>query len=399
MKRILFVAVFFAALACGGSEQPSKQDDPAVNPDPVVNPDTPADTPSVVVPDFAKGADIGWASEMEAGGRTFRKKDGTAAPLLDVLKDCGINAIRLRVWVDPYKGWCGKADVLAQAKKVSAAGMALMIDFHYSDFFADPGRQTIPAAWAADKADVDKMCAHVSAHTAEVLQALKEAGVAVSWVQIGNETRNGMLFGCGDAVWKNDQIDLGSFVRLYNAGYDAAKAVYPGASVMPHLDNAYLSASYGNPMWLQDFKAKGGKFDMIAFSHYPQVQGKMWVDGKEKSFTPAQMNQEAVSYIRSVIAGFGVPVVVAEVGVKTPSDEAGAKAVLQEFMTAIRQVDGVAGVFYWEPEVDGSWKPAVYSDPAAIQRYTGKAETWGAYGMGAFTSEGKPTSVMDVFAD
>ena len=384
MKKLLFIAAFFAAFACACGNKDNFIPDPQPEPDPS---DTVIPTPS-----FAKGADIGWASEMEAGGRKFQKKDGTKADLLDVLKDCGINAIRLRVWVDPYKGWSGKADVVAMAKRVTAAGLALMVDFHYSDFFADPGRQQIPAAWEADKADVAKMCAHVSAHTTEVLQALKDAGVTVNWIQIGNETRAGMLFGTGDLVYSNKGSEFNNYVKLSNAGYDAAKAVYPEALLMPHIDKAFDASN--NTWWLTSFKNQGGKMDAIALSHYPQ---ESW-NGKTQ-LTAAQANSQAVSAVKSLVAKFKVPVIIAEVGVKTPAGEAEAKNVLQEFMTEIAKVNGVTGVFYWEPQVDGSWKPAVYSDDAAIKKYTGKSETWVAYGMGAFTSSGKPTSVMDCFSE
>ena len=384
MKKTAFLAALLAFLSCGSSVKPS----PEPEPEPA-----PSDA-------FARGADISWASEMEAGGRSFKKKDGTAAPLLEVLKDCGFNAIRLRVWVNPYGGWSGKEDVVAVARKVKAAGMALMIDFHYSDFFADPSRQLVPSAWKADVSDPEKMAAHVSGHTRDVLAALKSAGVEVKWVQIGNETREGMLYPAGQAVWKNERIDLANFVRLYNAGYEAAKSVYPSAFVMPHLNSAFFSASYGNPMWLEDFKAKGGKFDMIAFSHYPQYESKMWIDGKEKSLTPAEVNQYALAYIKKVMADYGVPVMIAETGVRTQASETTARSILKSFMDEVRNLDQCAGVFYWEPEVDGSWKPDIYSKPAELTKYTGTPQTrpWNAYDQGAFTPAGAPTSVLDVFA-
>ena len=384
MKKTAFLAALLAFLSCGSSVKPSPEPEPEPAPSDV----------------FARGADISWASEMEAGGRSFKKKDGTAAPLLEVLKDCGFNAIRLRVWVNPYGGWSGKEDVVAVARKVKAAGMALMIDFHYSDFFADPSRQLVPSAWKADVSDPEKMAAHVSGHTRDVLAALKSAGVEVKWVQIGNETREGMLYPAGQAVWKNERIDLANFVRLYNAGYEAAKSVYPSAYVMPHLNSAFFSASYGNPMWLEDFKAKGGKFDMIAFSHYPQYESKMWIDGKEKSLTPAEVNQYALAYIKKVMADYGVPVMIAETGVRTQASESTAKSLLKSFMDEVRNLDQCAGVFYWEPEVDGSWKPEIYSKPAELAKYTGTPQTrpWNAYDQGAFTPAGSPTSVLDVFA-
>ena len=386
MKKIALLAALLAFVSCGTQEIP-------VVPDP--EPDTPdADT-------FVKGADISWASEMEADGRSWKKKDGTPASLLDVLKDGGFEAVRLRVWVDPYKGWSGKEDVVAMAKKVKDAGMLLMIDFHYSDFFADPGRQKIPAAWAADAADRNKMALHVSAHTREMLQALQSAGVEVNWIQIGNETRNGMLSPAGDAVWKNEQIDLTNFVALYNAGYDAAKSVYPQAYVMPHLNDAYSSVSYSNPMWLADFKAKGGKFDMIAFSHYPQYESKIWVDGKEKTLTPTEVNQYALAYIRSVIATYDVPVMVAEVGVKSFAGQATAQSLLKSFVDQAKGIERCAGVFYWEPETDGTWRPEIYTLPAELYRYTGTPQTtpWNAYDQGAFTTNGAPTSILDCFSN
>ena len=402
MKKVfILMAALFVAFSCGENSPSPTDTTPATDtkPDPEPEPE-PKPDPQPTTLTFAKGADISWASEMVAGGRKFYKKDGTQAALLDVLKDCGINAIRLRVWVNPYKGWSGKEDVLAMANQVKSAGMALMINFHYSDFFVDPGRQTMPEAWLSDKDNLDKMCQHVSDHTKDVLQTLKDAGVTVNWIQVGNETRNGMLSPLGDAVWKNNQIDLTNFVKLYNAGYDAAKDVYPNAYVMPHLNSAFFSADYGNPMWLNDFQAKGGKFDMIAFSHYPQMEEKdrkMWVNGKELTLTPAQMNEYALAYIQSSITAYKVPVMVSEVGVLLNDSES--KGLLQSFMTEVKKIENCAGVFYWEPEVDGSWVPAMYKDADAIYKYTGKRETWGAYNMGAFTTGGKPTSVMDFFSD
>ena len=383
MKKILLAAALFAAVACGVKNSPAQNSEPGEKP----QTEEPQTQESVETPDFAKGADIGWASEMEKT-RKFKKKDGTEAPLLDVLKDCGVNSIRLRVWVDPYKGYSGKDDVVAMAKKVQAAGMALMVDFHYSDFFADPGRQQIPASWQADKANLDKMAGHVSSHTTEVLQALKDAGVTVNWIQIGNETRAGMLFGCGDLVYANKGSEFSSYVKLSNAGYDAAKAVYPDALVMPHIDKAFDQNN--NIWWFANFKNQGGKFDALALSHYPQ---NSW-EGKTQ-LSASDANAKAIAFLKKAVSQFNVPVIVSEVGVKTPAGEAEAASVLTSFMTEVKKIDGVTGVFYWEPEVDGQWKPAVYGDASAIKKYTGKQETWNAYDMGAFLSSGKPSKIMD----
>lgn len=374
MKKVILVAAFFAALlSCGSKVDPTPDPGPGPTPEPSA---------------FAKGADISWASEMEAGGVKFKKKDGTEAPLLDVLKSCGVNAVRLRVWVDPYKGWSGKADVVAVARKVKSAGMSLMIDFHYSDFFADPSRQTIPSAWQADKDNLDKMCQHVSAHTKEVLQALKEAGVTVKWIQIGNETRNGMLWPAGQLWTSSGDIPDGRkhFAQLYNAGYDAAKAVYADAVVMPHLNNAYED----NGWWFQQVKAAGGKFDAIALSHYPQA---------ETQFMAAQYNQKAIDQIKKLHSTYQIPIIISEVGVKPAKSDAA--SVLASFVSEVKKLDYCAGVFYWEPQVNGNWKPEIYGKPDELSKYTGSTVTspWGAYDQGAFAADYHPSAILDCFTN
>lgn len=381
MKKLWILALVASVTACGGNAKTDPD-----TPEPTTDPVKPDPTPSAV--GFAKGADISWATEMEHDGRTFKKKDGKTAALLDVLKDCGVNAIRLRVWVKPYSGWSGKNDVVAVAKKVKAAGMKLMIDFHYSDFFADPGRQVIPSDWTADKDDLEKMCKHVSDHTTDILTTLKNAGVDVTWIQIGNETRDGMLFPSGSLQFSNKNKEFASYVKLSNAGYDAAKAIFPNAYVMPHQNNAF---DYNNKKWwFTQFKAQGGKMDMIALSHYPQLQSNA-----------ETANAQALNTISSLAKDLKVPVMVAEIGFKTPENEATAKSLFQSFMTDVQQISDCAGVFYWEPEVDGSWKPAIYNSTTALTQYTGitQSGTWEAYKLGAFKTDGSPTSVMDVFAD
>ena len=362
------------------------------------NPSSGTDNPSAVTydvstPAFAKGADVSWLSEMEAGGKTFKKKDGTTADCFEVLKDCGVNAIRLRVWVNPYKGWSGKDDMLKLAVRAAKAGMALMVDFHYSDFFCDPSRQGIPKDWQADAANINKMAAHVKEHTTDVLQALKSAGVTPAWIQIGNETKNGMLWPIGK-LWKTGSETVGgkdAFNDLYKSGYNAAKTVFPTALVGPHLNNAYDD----NDWWFKDRKDAGCKFDMICLSHYPQEQNKM---------TPAECSAAAISRVKSLNNTYKVPVIISEVGVKIATDsspyagETEAAAVLTEFMTAVKALPAstCTGVFYWEPEVYDWWKPAVYGDVNAMYQYTGERKTWNnAYDMGAFLAGGKPSKIMD----
>ena len=372
----LAFAVSSLFVGCGGSGGDQK-DEP--------------DEPSVDEVAFVRGADVSSASEMEydmthnpsrIGGTAFKDSKSNAG-LYPVLKAAGINAIRLRVWVRPEdpNGWSGKEDVVRMAKRAAKAGMAVMIDFHYSDFFADPSRQNTPSEWAG--LDLNGLCAKVAEHTRNVLTALKSAGVSPLWVQVGNETRPGMLWETGRLYNDKGEISGGwsNYAALSNAGYDAVKSVFPAAKVIIHIDNAYQD----NTWFFDKFKASGGKFDMIGLSHYPMTNPSM---------TWKAMNSSAILNIKSLAAKYGCRVMVCEVGVKnTASDLAVSTLCMTEFMNSVKSLSVCAGVFYWEPQVDGKWRPSIYERPD---------RDWGAYNMGAFSSDGSaitPTAILSAFGE
>ncbi len=163
---------------------------------------------------FAKGADISWLTEMENSGVKFYNTAGTQNDCMKILRDLGMNSIRLRVWVNPVQGWCNKEDVLLKAWRAQNLGFRIMIDFHYSDHWADPGKQTKPEAW--ENMNFSELTQAVATHTSEVLQFLKEKGIMVEWVQVGNETGNGMLWEDGKA-----SENMAQYAQLNNTGYDA----------------------------------------------------------------------------------------------------------------------------------------------------------------------------------
>ena len=157
--------------------------------------------PDPVVGSYAYGADCSWITEQENDGVLFYDSIGQAADGLRVMRDAGMNAVRLRVWVNHSTGWCNKEDVIAKAKRAAALKLRVMIDFHYSDFFADPSRQNMPETWV--NYDLEQMKQAVTDHTTEVLTALQTEGVTPEWIQVGNETRNGMLWPMGQ-LWDNN---------------------------------------------------------------------------------------------------------------------------------------------------------------------------------------------------
>jgi len=327
--------------------------------------------------DIVRGADFGWLSEMEHDSMLFLDENGQAADCIELFKQEGMNAVRLRVWVDHKTGWSNLPDVLQMAERVKAAGLPLMIDFHYSDFFADPQRQDIPEAWK--EMNHTELCKAIADHTKEVLNALKEKEIEPKWVQIGNETTYGMLWPDGaldkeqvdeDAYREKELMtreirwDWNNYAGLSNAGYDAAKAVFPNVICIIHVDNAFIP----RVNWYNRFKAEGGKWDMIGLSHYPFTQD---------SLSWKEMNERCEKNVRELYAEFKTPVMIVEIGSKTEEMPEESAACLKDFNQRMEGMEGYAGVFYWEPEVYGYWRPQEYIPLG-----------WGAYNMGCMTPDG-----------
>jgi arabinogalactan endo-1,4-beta-galactosidase len=288
------------------------------------------------------------------------------------MRAMGMNAVRLRVWVNHTTGWSNKPDMLSLAKRAAEQGQRIMIDIHYSDFFADPSHQTIPAAW--QKYDYPTMLEAVREHTLDVLYTLKEAGIKPEWVQIGNETPNGMLWPMGKV--NKEEGEWEHYAGFTAMGYEAAKEAFPDITVIVHVDNAYEQRDW---FWTQ-MAAHGGKWDMIGLSHYPMMSA--WNGGK----TWQEMNELAETNIRRLISQWHCPVMIAEIGMF--ANDTTSATVMADFVQRAQAIDSCAGIFYWEPEVFGGWRPTEYIPLG-----------WGSYDMGAFTPEGHPSEVMKILLE
>ena len=318
---------------------------------------------------FAKGADVSWLTEMEADGVKFYNAGGKAQECMTLLRDLDTNSIRLRVWVDPDGGWCGKNDVVAKAWRAQKLGFRLMIDFHYSDTWADPAHQTMPKAWQGY--DAEQMKQAVANHTTEVLTALKDRGITnVEWVQVGNETRDGMLWSDDAATTGQTSKNAANFAAYINAGYDAVKAVYPQAKVVVHVDEGNNLSRY---TWLFDeLKNHGGKWDVIGMSLYPDDDN--W----------QKLTADCCANINTLASKYSCNVVVSEIGMWWGSTQAA--TMMKTMVDGCKAIAACEGIFYWEPEVYNNWKPTNYTTLG-----------WDAYTKGAFDNSGKPTAVFDAY--
>lgn len=292
------------------------------------------------------GADVSTLQRAEDLGQKYFNASGTQQNALDILKGVGVNYIRLRIWNNPASGYNNKSKVLAYAKTVKAKGLKLMIDFHYSDTWADPGHQSKPGAWSSH--NISQLQTDVTNYTSDVCNSLKAQGTTPDSVQIGNEINVGMLWNDGKVVSNN----FTNLSLLLKAGYNAIKACNSGTQVIIHTADADSDA---NARWFYDgIKAKGVNWDITGLSYYCYWHGTM-------------SNMQSV--VADVKARYGKPVIIAETayafttanadstsnsytGSPTcsgyPATWAGQASNFSAVQTAARN-GGAIGVFYWEP--------------------------------------------------
>ncbi len=239
-----------------------------------------------------KGMDISTLTEVESCGGKFYK-NGVQGDALEILKSYGANMIRLRLWNDPFDengnsygaGGCDLETILKLAKRVKNAGLEWMLVLHYSDFWADPGKQTPPKAWKS--LDADGLEKAVYEYTLQTLKKFQAEGVSPAIVSVGNEITNGFLWPHGKTP------DFSNIARFVNAGLRAVKEVDPDAKTMIHLDNGGRNDLYRN--WFDNYFKEGGmQFDYIGLSYYPFWHGTM--QGLRDN-----MNDIAVRYNKDLI--------------------------------------------------------------------------------------------------
>lgn len=314
---------------------------------------------------FAKGADVGWLPQMEESGFVFKNDDGNQQDVLEILKEHGIDSIRLRTWVNPsdnpQSGHCSTQETVDMAVRAKNMGFKIMIDFHYSDSWADPGQQNIPAAWKND--DLSQMKTHLYDYTYDVMTKLKAVGVTPEWVQVGNEINPGMLLPMGSLATPSN------LAELINSGYDAVKSVSPSTKVIIHRANGYDNVGFRN--LFDKLEANGTKYDVIGVSYYPE--------GDYTSSIDAIGNN-----LNDMASRYGKEVMVVEVGGDCSIDEVNIHnmvVAVENKVSAVPNGKGI-GVFYWEPEGAKSWSGYSWS-------------AWNGYNGTEY--DGKPTKALDAF--
>lgn len=312
---------------------------------------------------FAKGADVSWLPQMEASGYSFLNDKGQKEDCLSILKKHGMNAIRLRTWVNPndnpQSGHCSKDETVAMAVRAKKLGIDVMIDFHYSDSWADPKQQVKPKAW--EGLNFEQLKQALYDYTFEVMTALKKAGVTPKWVQVGNETPSGMIYPEGKIEnWPQ-------LAQLINKGYDAIKAVSPTSKVILHVDQGNNNERFR--WWFDNATKYNAKYDIIGLSYYPY-----WLDGRP-DYT-LSINDLGHN-LKDMVSRYNKEVMVVEVG----GEDTKVQNTYDMLKAVIKKVKEVPahkglGVFYWEPQ---------------------GARSWSKYELSCWGNDGRPTKALDAF--
>ncbi|GIH10254.1 arabinogalactan endo-beta-1,4-galactanase [Rhizocola hellebori] len=337
-----------------------------------------------------QGADVSQLAKNETYGAVYRDARGRPRDALQILKANGVNYLRLKVWVDSADDFHELDDILTMARRAKAQGMKLLVDFHYSDAWADPGKQNKPASWASLPFEELKQALYD--HTYQVLAALRAQHTPADMAQLGNEINGGMLW--PDGRWDN----WDGLAALLTAGGAAVRAASPGTKVVLHL--AEGGNNGGHVWWFDNAIARGVTFDIIAVSQYVYWHGPLGYlqanlfdlvnrYGKDVmvvetayGFTTAENDHETNIFNPALAEAAGYPA--------TPEGQTQALRDMFNVVAAVPNGHGL-GVFYWEPTwtavAGGGWDPA---DPASGDGWENQA---------LFDYSGRALPALRVFAD
>jgi arabinogalactan endo-1,4-beta-galactosidase len=331
---------------------------------------------------------------VEDNGGRFFDDTGQQQDIFQILADHGINYVRLKLWHTPANGYNNPARVKAMATRIKDAGMGFLLDIHYSDTWADPGKQYKPAAWA--DLEYDQLRMAVYDYTKEVIAELRDHGTEPDIVQIGNEIPNGILWNDGKLDGSIEQFP--KLAGLLKAGIDGVKDAGCSARIMLHLDQGGDNELYRR--WFDQAIAEGIEFDMIGLSFYGYWHG-------EVANLSSNLNDLAYRYEKDlVVVETAYAYTLADqdgwsniIGRESqlvagyPATIEGQANWLRDLMTVVGNTpEGLGkGVFYWEPAWLGlpgcGWDPG---DPTSGNGWENQA---------LFGFDGHVLSSLDVFLE
>ena len=310
------------------------------------------------------GGDISLLPSYEKQGTVYKDFNGKTIELLPYLKQLGWNAIRVRLFVDPQnapeshkgEGVCQDLDyVIEFSKQIKQAGLKLMLDFHYSDTWADPAKQFTPKRW--ENADIQQLADSVFAYTRTSLQTMRRAGVIPDMIQVGNEITNGMLWPSAHIdPTKDDRWD--TLGKLLRAGSKACREICPKAQIIIHTEKAgdwNITQSYYEHLQQQQVD-----YDIIGLSYYPMWHGTipnlgLTLDRLAERYPdkPVMMVEAAYYYLHDGKSWDGSE----DFSQCPPGTIKGQREFTEQLVNELNRHDNVKGLFWWFPEENSYGTP------------------------------------------
>ena len=307
------------------------------------------------------GGDASMLPSYEQKGTVYRDAEGNTVDALDFMKANGWDCIRIRLFVNPHKapgenkgeGVCQDLDyVKGLGKKVKAKGMKVMLDFHYSDTWADPGKQFMPSDWKDHS--VEALCDSIYSHTASSLRAMKEAGAEPELIQVGNEITNGMLWPVGK-INHTEKDNWDVLCRMIESGTKACREVCPKSRIIIHTEKA--GSWEITKRFYEELRCHRNDYDIIGLSYYPMWHRNMGVlaatlDSLERDFPFKDvMIVETAAYYSHDNDRWSKPDTYSEF---YPISVDGQTMFTKELVAELRRHKNVTGLFWWFPEENGS---------------------------------------------
>lgn len=354
--------------------------------------------------DFVSGADISILADMEKSGAKYYE-NGVQKDALQILKNNGVNYVRLRLWNNPYDsngnsygaGTNDLATTIALSKRAKSLGMKVLLDFHYSDFWVDPGKQNVPKAWA--NMTFEQMNTALYSYTKNVLTEMKQQNAYPDMVQIGNELNSGLLWPYGKS-WGQGGGEFDRLATFLKSGIKAVKETQTTAiPIMLHLADGGDVGAF--TWWFDEITNRGVDFDLIGLSYYPYWHGTMNELQTNMNTISARYNKDVIvvetayghttENADSMPNAFGTTEAATGGYAATP---AGQGEYLTDLVTRIKTVPNNkgAGFFYWEPlwyNGNVSWATAAGMNYLGVQSTTGNE--WDNQAMFDFSGNALPS--------
>jgi arabinogalactan endo-1,4-beta-galactosidase len=360
--------------------------------------------------DFAYGVDASTVLSTEKNGGVYYNEDGKEQDIFEIMRIDGVNFVRFRIWNNPFSyngnsygaGEDSTSNVLEMAKRAKRAGMNILLDFHYSDCWADPGNQVLPKAWK--NFSEDKLEEAVYGFTKTTLENFSSNNIKIDAVQIGNEVNSGILFPNGKLNYSNTNSFI-NFANLLKEGIKATKEVFPKAYSVIHFAGTNVDAY---KTFFETLRLKGVEYDIVGLSYYPYWHGTISDLDAALKYISDYINKPILILETAYGYTYDYNEYTSNIFNKDLANKAGYEASIESQANVLRDICNSLskvknnlglGVFYWEPgwlplKNNGLTKYGVAycaNDEGNVSKYGDQKVSWANQGLFSYSGKALPS--------